>query len=225
MNELMLSAINELNNKQFKKDVQGIANALASKDKSNFKIASHVNSILSKESWKDDFESEKDMAEFLGMSKSQLSMLKKTDDIKKTITPSIEILDRLTLTKLYEFAPIYNKINHSEISKEEKEEAFANIVIDFMTSNSFLSENPENLIEMSQKELRETIKTWLQLNDDSEIDETQETETQETQETETQDKPIPEIVITFRDGNTFEIDDNIDFLVDLTRVLKKYKYI
>ena len=215
----------ELNNKQFKKDVQGIANALASKDKSNFKIASHVNSILSKESWKDDFESEKDMAEFLGMSKSQLSMLKKTDDIKKTITPSIEILDRLTLTKLYEFAPIYNKINHSEISKEEKEEAFANIVIDFMTSNSFLSENPENLIEMSQKELRETIKTWLQLNDDSEIDETQETETQETQETETQDKPIPEIVITFRDGNTFEIDDNIDFLVDLTRVLKKYKYI
>lgn len=230
MNELTIMNVAELTNASFRKDCTSIAKAVDSKNKSNFKIAKAINHIITSENWQDDFASEEEMATYLGMSKSQMSMLKRADDIKALIGQDNIILDNLTVTKLYEFNPIYRMIYHKDISKEDLELTFNTVVHDFL--NTFKSDN--EILELNQKDLRNAIKTWIELNfskeesNDTETDNDNEIETNNDNETVKDNRTegeVPEITITFKDGNTFEIGDDVTFLLDLTKLLKKYKYI
>lgn len=225
MKELILTSVRELTNTDLNKEVEGIRTELIKKDKSNFAIAKHVTNIINNELWSDDFESQNELADYLGVSKSQISLMKVVTELKEAINKKSyrselkAIYNAFTMSKLFELRPL-NKLT-------DKENDILSILDDF---GAYCEFNELDLSIMSNADLRQSVKSYV--SQFKATEETTEAETEETtdeQETETTEA---EAVATSSDfavdieikGDKHHIE-NKDFLEELTKLMQKYDLI
>lgn len=226
MKEIILTSVRELANAELNKEVEGIRTELIKKDKSNFAIAKHVTNIINNELWSDDFESQNDLADYLGVSKSQISLMKIVTEIKDAINKKSyrselkSIYNAFTMSKLFELRPL-NKLT-------DKENDILSILDDF---GAYCEFNELDLTIMSNADLRQSVKSYV-----SQFKETEagtETETEAGTETEAEaEAETTEVVATPSDfavdieikGDKHHIESK-DFLEELTKLMQKYDLI
>ena len=218
MKEIILTSVRELTNTDLNKEVEGIRTELIKKDKSNFAIAKHVSTIIDKELWTDDFETQNDLADYLGVSKSQISLMKVVTEIKNAINKKSyrselkAIYNAFTMSKLFELRPL-NKLT-------DEENDILSILDDF---GAYCEFHDLDLSIMSNADLRQSVKSYV-----SQFNETEAgTETEAEAEAET-----TEAVATSSDfavdieikGDKHHIE-NKDFMEELTKLMQKYDLI
>ena len=99
MNEIMITEkINALTNTALKDSLGVIQNEVLSVNASQWVIAKQVHDILTKETFKDDFNNEEEFANFIGISRSNCNKMKKAVDFRD----SNEVFDGWSLNKVYE---------------------------------------------------------------------------------------------------------------------------
>ena len=99
MNEVMITEkINTLTNTALKDSLGVIRNEVLSVNTSQWVIAKQVHDILTKETFKDDFNNEEEFANFIGISRSNCNKMKKAVDFRD----SNEVFADWTLNKVYE---------------------------------------------------------------------------------------------------------------------------
>lgn len=99
MNEIMITEkINALTNTALKDSLGVIQNEVLSVNASQWVIAKQVHDILTKETFKDDFNNEEEFANFIGISRSNCNKMKKAIDFRD----SNEVFDGWSLNKVYE---------------------------------------------------------------------------------------------------------------------------
>ena len=160
MNEIMITEkINALTNTALKDSLGVIRNEVMSVNTSQWEIAKQVHAILTKETFKDDFNNEEEFANFIGISRSNCNKMKKAVDFRD----SNEVFADWTLNKVYEIMCL------------PKEEA-PQLLDDYMIDK-----------DDTVKEIREAVKAYKEDTADSkvvaEVTPTEETEnTDKTQE-------------------------------------------
>lgn len=99
MNEIMITEkINALTNTALKDSLGVIQNEVSSVNASQWVIAKQVHDILTKETFKDDFNNEEEFANFIGISRGNCNKMKKAVDFRD----SNEVFDGWSLNKVYE---------------------------------------------------------------------------------------------------------------------------
>lgn len=99
MNEIMITGkINALTNTALKDSLEVIQNEVLSVNASQWVIAKQVHDILTKETFKDDFNNEEEFANFTGISRSNCNKMKKAVDFRD----SNEVFAGWSLNKVYE---------------------------------------------------------------------------------------------------------------------------
>lgn len=99
MNEIMITEkINALTNTALKDSLGVIQNEVLSVNASQWVIAKQVHDILTKETFKDDFNNEEEFANFIGISRSNCNKMKKAVDFRD----SNEVFAGWSLNKVYE---------------------------------------------------------------------------------------------------------------------------
>ena len=101
-------------NKELTKEVTKIANAIATIGKNKWKVADAIRNISEKELYKDDFATDTELAEKLGMSKAQFSKLKNAslyhaysyDVVEDGTTREVVPLNDFTVTQVMEMLVI-----------------------------------------------------------------------------------------------------------------------
>ena len=114
MNEVIVVEAMGLVNKELTKEVTKIANAIATIGKNKWKVADAIRNISEKELYKDDFETDTELAEKLGMSKAQFSKLKNAslyhaysyDVVEDGTTHEVVPLNDFTVTQVMEMLVI-----------------------------------------------------------------------------------------------------------------------
>lgn len=225
MKELILTSVRELTNTDLNKEVEGIRTELIKKDKSNFAIAKHVTSIIDKELWTDDFENQNDLADYLGVSKSQISLMKVVTELKQAINKKSytgelkAIYNAFTMSKLFELRPL-NKLT-------DEENDILSILDDF---GAYCEFHELDLTIMSNADLRQSVKSYV-----SQFKETEagtETEAETEAGTEAEAEVETETTATTSDfavdidikGDRHHIESK-DFLEELTKLMQKYDLI
>lgn len=107
MNEIIRMNTSTLLNKDLAKSVNEINKAVAMGQKSSWMVAEEFTRIVDNELFEDDFDNEKQFAEFVGISKGYLSQCKRAVDFKNT--HSVET----TVSKAYIFSTLddYDEFN------------------------------------------------------------------------------------------------------------------
>ena len=98
MNDLMTINTTELANKKLGTQINNIKKAIDTGNASQWKIADAIYTIISGELFVEDFENEKNLAEVLGMSRSNLNKMKNASEYHA----EIEELKPFTLAKVME---------------------------------------------------------------------------------------------------------------------------
>ena len=99
MNEIMITEkINALTNTALKDSLGVIQNEVLSVNASQWVIAKQVHDILTKETFRDDFNNEEEFANFIGISRSNCNKMKKAVDFRD----SNEVFAGWSLNKVYE---------------------------------------------------------------------------------------------------------------------------
>ena len=116
MNEVIVVESMGLVNKELTKEVTKIANAIATIGRNKWKVADAIRNISEKELYKDDFETDTELAEKLGMSKAQFSKLKNASlhhaysyysyDVEDGTTREVVPLNDFTVTQVMEMLVI-----------------------------------------------------------------------------------------------------------------------
>ena len=114
MNEVIVVEAMGLVNKELTKEVTKIANAIATIGKNKWKVADAIRNISEKELYKDDFATDTELAEKLGMSKAQFSKLKNAslyhaysyDVVEDGTTHEVVPLNDFTVTQVMEMLVI-----------------------------------------------------------------------------------------------------------------------
>lgn len=118
MNEVMVSGkINALTNTALKDSLGVIRKEVLSVNTSQWEIAKQVHDILTKETFKDDFNNEEEFANFIGISRSNCNKMKKAVDFRD----SNDVFADWTLNKVYEVMCL---------PKEEAPQLLADYMID-----------------------------------------------------------------------------------------------
>lgn len=102
MNDLMTINTTELANKKLGAQLNNIKKAIDTGNASQWKIADAIRTIITGELFVEDFENEKNLAEVLGMSRSNLNKMKKSSEYHS----EIEELKPFTLAKVMEMLVI-----------------------------------------------------------------------------------------------------------------------
>lgn len=102
MNEIMSINTATLTNKKLGTQLNTIAKAIATGNASQWKIADAIYTIITGDLFVDDFETEKKLADALGMSRTNLNKMKNASDYHT----SIEELHNYTLSKVMEMLVI-----------------------------------------------------------------------------------------------------------------------
>lgn len=172
MNEIMITGkINALTNTALKDSLGVIQNEVLSVNASQWVIAKQVHDILTKETFKDDFNNEEEFANFIGISRSNCNKMKKAVDFRD----SNEVFAGWSLNKVYEIMCL------------PKEEA-PQLLVDYMIDK-----------DDTVKEIREAVKAYKDDTAESkvvaEVEPSEETENGVEQETgeekEETEKDIP----------------------------------
>lgn len=99
MNEVMIKEkISAFTNTALKDSLGVIHNEVLSVNTSQWVIAKQIHDILTKETYKDDFNNEEEFANFIGISRSNCNKMKKAVDFRD----SNEVFADWTLNKVYE---------------------------------------------------------------------------------------------------------------------------
>ena len=85
MNELRIVEVSSLSNKMLVKSLSNVNKAILTGYKSGWTIAKEMNNIVNGETFKDDFKSAKDFADFIGVSKSTVSKMARVYDVYTAI--------------------------------------------------------------------------------------------------------------------------------------------
>lgn len=167
MNEIMnAQKITGLKNFALKESLLTIRGAVLSVNASQWEVAQAVHDILVKETFKEDFETEEKLADFIGISRSNCNKMKKAVDFRN----SNETFKDWTLNKIYEIMCL------------PKEEA-PQLLVDYMIDK-----------DDTVKEIREAVKAYKEDTTESkvvaDVEPTEEAEP-ETEETEPKTEDIP----------------------------------
>lgn len=107
MNELKIVNTNALANKELAKELTNINKSLTGIAGSEWKIAKSVHTIMGKELYKDDFETDKAFADTIGVSKASLSRMHRAVDLLDgVIVEGVKILMDYTVNKVAEMVAI-----------------------------------------------------------------------------------------------------------------------
>lgn len=170
MNEVMVSEkINALTNTALKDSLGVIRKEVISVNTSQWEIAKQVHAILTKETFKDDFNNEEQFANFIGISRSNCNKMKKAVDFRN----SNKTFKDWTLNKIYEIMCL---------PKEEAPQLLKDYIIDK---------------DDTVKEIREAVKAYKDDTAESKVvvevepsDETEKGVEQETEEKKETEKTI-----------------------------------
>lgn len=179
MNEIMITEkINALTNTALKDSLGVIQNEVLSVNASQWVIAKQVHDILTKETFKDDFNNEEEFANFIGISRSNCNKMKKAVDFRD----SNEIFAGWSLNKVYEIMCL------------PKEEA-PQLLTDYMIDK-----------DDTVKEIREAVKAYKEDTTESKVvADVTPTEENETAEKTSEEKTVAKRQEAEKESDTKEI--------------------
>lgn len=170
MNEIMnAQKITGLKNSALKESLLTIRGAVLSVNASQWEVAQAVHDILVKETSKEDFETEEEFADFIGISRSNCNKMKKAVDFRN----SNETFKDWTLNKIYEIMCL------------PKEDA-PQLLVDYMIDK-----------DDTVKEIRDAVKAYKEDTTESKVvadvepEEKEEESEPKTEEKEETEKDIP----------------------------------
>lgn len=230
MKEMILVGKNELKNTELSKAVETIRVELIKKDKSNFVIAKQVTNIINGELWTDDFSDQNELSAFLGISKSQVSLMKVVTEMKKIIESkkyknddNKAIYNAFTMSRLFEIKPLFR------LNLKDTDLDIYDILNNFV---KFVEDCGEDIRTISNKDLRDRVSQFKdafkgkksddkETSDDTETDDTETTTEEETTGDPTMCDFAVDIIIK---GDSHHVE-NEKFLADLTKLMSKYELI
>lgn len=171
--------IAELTNKELKKSLNTINTASNAMGKACWKVADELASIVTGETYADDFGTLEKLGKAVGMSESYIYRLVKASDMHK-----LEVFASLTVSKTIELLPI---LDWDVEVQEEFVKAY-------------------NFEEMSRDAIREAVRDWNNVTD---ADELAPTEGEEAEEAEAEETPEATVETTTKEitvnGTTYHI--------------------
>ena len=179
--ELVMLNVNELKNKTLKTQLNKINTAIVSGKKSQWNIAEAICKIMTDSLYVDDFENEKEFADYMGMSRPNLNKLKRCVEYRDTLE-----LNDYSTSKVMEFLPLTveqtkDLIEKNCITSNDTVSDIRYLVKDYRLINGLIEEKAENVsCETSETE---------------EVEETEETETEVTTEEDYIEVSIPLLAI------------------------------
>ena len=180
-------AVNALTNKELKKDLVTMSNAVVNGKKSSWAYAFALEHIIKGESFKDDFKSIRKFSEFIGSTAGGISQ----------IVTAVKFIKRYNLVEVTDKnKPILDTIPCSVglayvLGSLEDEE-----YIDFV--NYLNTQGYEDIFTMSVREIKNELKAFRTGEDETESTETESTETEST-ETESTESTREEIIKTIKE--------------------------
>ena len=172
--EMIALNINDLKNKSLKTQLNKVNTAIVSGKKSQWNIAEAICKIMTDSLYVDDFENEKEFADYMNMSRPNLNKLKRCVEYRDTL----ELTDYST-SKVMELLPLTveqakDLIEKNCITSNDTVADIRDLVKDYRLINGLIEEKTENVS-------RET----------EEAEETEETETEEITENDYIEVSIP----------------------------------
>ena len=160
--EMVALSINDLKNKSLKTQLNKVNTAIVSGKKSQWNIAEAICKIMTDSLYADDFENEKEFADYMNMSRPNLNKLKRCVEYRDTL----ELTDYST-SKVMELLPLTveqakDLIEKNCITSNDTVSDIRDLVKDYRLINGLIEEKEENVSH-------ETLET-------EEVEETEETE-------------------------------------------------
>ena len=162
--ELVMLNVNELKNKTLRTQLNKINTAIVSGKKSQWNIAEAICKIMTDSLYVDDFENEKEFADYMGMSRPNLNKLKRCVEYRDTLD-----LNDYSTSKVMEFLPLTveqtkDLIEKNCITSNDTVSDIRDLVKDYRLINGLIEDKTENV----SSETSETVET-------EETEETEET--------------------------------------------------
>ena len=150
--ELVMLNVNELKNKTLKTQLNKINTAIVSGKKSQWNIAEAICKIMTDSLYVDDFENEKEFADYMGMSRPNLNKLKRCVEYRDTLE-----LNDYSTSKVMEFLPLTveqtkDLIEKNCITSNDTVSDIRDLVKDYRLINGLIEDKTENVS-------RETVET------------------------------------------------------------------
>lgn len=156
--ELVLVNVNELKNKTLKTQLNKINTAIVSGKKSQWNIAEAIYKIMTDSLYVDDFENEKEFADYMGMSRPNLNKLKRCVEYRDTLE-----LNDYSTSKVMEFLPLTveqtkDLIEKNCITSNDTVSDIRELVKDYRLINGLIEDKTENVSrETSETEETEEV--------------------------------------------------------------------
>lgn len=156
--ELAMLNVNELKNKTLKTQLNKINTAIVSGKKSQWNIAEAICKIMSESLYADDFENEKEFADYMGMSRPNLNKLKRCVEYRDTLE-----LNDYSTSKVMEFLPLTveqtkDLIEKNCITSNDTVSDIRDLVKDYRLINGLIEDKTENVSrETSETEETEEV--------------------------------------------------------------------
>ena len=156
--ELVMLNVNELKNKTLKTQLNKINTAIVSGKKSQWNIAEAICKIMTDSLYVDDFENEKEFADYMGMSRPNLNKLKRCVEYRDTLE-----LNDYSTSKVMEFLPLTveqtkDLIEKNCITSNDTVSDIRDLVKDYRLINGLVEDKTENVSrETSETEETEEV--------------------------------------------------------------------
>ena len=156
--ELVMLNVNELKNKTLKTQLSKINTAIVSGKKSQWNIAEAICKIMTDSLYVDDFENEKEFADYMGMSRPNLNKLKRCVEYRDTLE-----LNDYSTSKVMEFLPLTveqtkDLIEKNCITSNDTVSDIRDLVKDYRLINGLIEDKTENVSrETSETEEAEEV--------------------------------------------------------------------
>ena len=159
--EMTALNINDLKNKSLKTQLNKVNTAIVSGKKSQWNIAEAICKIMTDSLYADDFENEKEFADYMNMSRPNLNKLKRCVEYRDTL----ELTDYST-SKVMEFLPLTveqtkDLIEKNCITSNDTVSDIRGLVKDYRLINGLIEEKAENVSceTLETEEAEETEET------------------------------------------------------------------
>ena len=148
--EIMVKEVNELKNAELKENTLKIINAQNALKKDQWAIINALGIILIEKQWKDDFKSQNEFGEYLGLSTGNISQYRNAYRFVQ--------LTKADCTKL---SPSNAYLLSTLVKEEETIEGTTSDFSEYLEFEKWCKENEKiDFMTYSQKKLRETIKEF-----------------------------------------------------------------
>lgn len=153
--ELVMLNLNDLKNKSLKTQLNKVNTAIVSGKKSQWNIAEAICTIMTNSLYADDFENEKEFANYMNMSRPNLNKLKRCVEYRDTL----ELTDYST-SKVMELLPLTveqakDLIEKNCITSNDTVADIRDLVKDYRLINGLIEEKTEEVEETEETETEE----------------------------------------------------------------------